>query len=310
MKYHTILGAGGAVSNQLAPILIAAKENLRLVSRKPKPVNGAETIAADLTDYAQTVHAVKGSSVVYLLAGLQYDIRVWSVSWPKIMTNVINACKEAGSKLIFFDNVYMYGKAEAAMTEATAFNPCSKKGEVRAAITTHLLNEIKAKNIDALIARSADFYGPVGFKTSVPNMLVFANLKQNKKAQWLVNATAPHSFTYVRDAAKALYMLAKSESAFGQTWHMPTATDPLTGEQFIQQAALAMKVFDDYTVLPKWMLQLIGLFNRPIKESMEMLYQSEFPYLFDSSKFNKAFDFEPTSYSDGIRETAIWTLEQ
>lgn len=310
MNYHTILGAGGAVGNQLAPILIAAKEKVRLVSRKPKPVNGAETMAADLADYAQTLHAVKGSSVVYLLAGLQYNIRVWRISWPKIMTNVIDACKETGSKLIFFDNVYMYGKVEGVMTEETLFNPCSKKGEIRAAIATQLLNEMHAGNVKAAIARAADFYGPVGFTTSVPNMLVFANLKKNKKAQWLVNAKTPHSFTYVPDAAKALYILAKNENAFGQTWHMPTAANPLTGEQFIQQAAMDMKVFNDYTVLPKWLMQIIGLFNKPIKESIEMLYQNEFPYLFDSSKFNVAFNFEPTSYNDGIRQTAIWALEQ
>ena len=31
------------------------------------------------------------------------------------------------AKLIFFDNVYMYGKVNGIMTEETAFNPCSKK---------------------------------------------------------------------------------------------------------------------------------------------------------------------------------------
>jgi len=253
---------------------------------------------------------VKGSAVVYLLVGLTYDIRVWKVNWPKIMTNVINACKESGSKLIFFDNVYMYGRVDGMMTEETSFNPCSKKGEVRAGIATQLLNEMHSGNISAIIARAADFYGPVGFNTSVPNMLVFANLKKGQKAQWLANAHVPHSFTYVPDAAKALYLLANREDAFGQTWHMPTAGNPLTGEQFIREAATDMKARKDYSVIPKWMLQLAGIFNRTLRESVEMIYQSEFPYLFDSSKFNHEFSFEPTSYSDGIRETAIWTLEK
>ena len=310
MGLHTILGAGGAVSRQLLPVLLANKEKVRLVSRKPNAVEGTEIKVSDLNDYTQTLEAVKGSSVVYLLAGLQYDLRVWKISWPKIMSNVINACKECGSRLIFFDNVYMYGKVDGAMTETTPFNPCSKKGEIRAAIATQLLNEMKAGNLQALIARSADFYGPVGFKTSVPNMLVFGNYRNNKKAQWLANAKVPHSFTYVPDAAKALYVLANNDAAFGQTWHMPSADDPLTGEQFIKQAAADMQMFDNYSVLPKWMMQIIGIFNRPIRESIEMLYQSEFPYVFNSSKFNKAFNFEPTSYHDGIRETAIWTMEQ
>lgn len=307
---HTILGAGGTVSNELTPILLASKENVRLVSRKAKPVQGATSVAADITDYQQTLNAVKGSSVVYLLAGLQYNINVWKTAWPKIMSNVINACKEAKSKLIFFDNVYMYGKVDGAMTEQTPFNPCSKKGEVRAAIATTLLNEIKAGNIQAMIARSADFYGPVGFTTSVPNMLVFQNMKKNKTAQWLANAKVQHSFTYVPDAAKALYILAKDEKAYGQTWHLPTADNPLTGEEFIKHAAADMKASENYTVLRKWLMQLIGVFNKPIKESVEMLYQSEFPYIFDSSKFNRAYNFLPTSYEEGIKETAIWALQQ
>lgn len=310
MKLHTILGAGGAVGNQLLPVLQRNNEKIRLVSRKPNSLPTAEAVAADVTNYEQTLNAVKGSDVVYLVVGLAYDIRVWKNSWPNIMTNVINACKETGSKLIFFDNVYMYGKVDGVMTEETPFNPCSKKGEIRAAIATQLLNEMKAGNVQAMITRAADFYGPVGFNTSVPNMLVFLNLKKGKKAQWLVNAKVPHSITYVPDAAEALYMLANRENAFGQTWHMPTANNPLTGEEFIKEAANAMKAKDNYSVISKTMMNIVGLFNRPIKESIEMVYQSEFPYLFDSSKFNKAFNFEPTSYQDGIKETAKWTLKQ
>src|SRR3954451_10320374 len=287
MKLHTILGAGGAVANQLLPVLQQKKERVRLVSRKAHPTANAEAIAADVTNYEQTLNAIKGSDIVYLLVGLKYDIRVWKESWPKIMTNAINACKATGSKLIFFDNVYMNGKVNGVMTEETPFNPCSKKGEIRAAIATQLLSEMKAVNLQAMISRAADFYGPVGFNTSVPNMLVFLNFKKGKKAQWLVNVKVPHSFTYVPDAAQALYLLANREDAFGQTWHMPTANNPLTGEEFIKQAAVDMQTLDNYSVITKWMMQIVGLFNHSIKESVEMVYQSQFPYLFDSSKFNK-----------------------
>jgi len=48
---------------------------------------------------------------------------------------------------------------------------------------------------------------------------------------------------------------------------------------------------------------MAGLFDKTIFESLEMLYQSENNYQFDSSKFNKYFNFKPTSYEVGIRET-------
>jgi nucleoside-diphosphate-sugar epimerase len=52
------------------------------------------------------------------------------------------------------------------------------------------------------------------------------------------------------------------------------------------------------------MVQMAGLFNPIIKESVEMAYQSEFDYEFDSSKFEKAFGYKPTSYTEGIVKTA------
>ncbi|OQP67726.1 NAD-dependent epimerase/dehydratase family protein [Niastella populi] len=309
MNIHTIFGAGGAVSDQLLPVLLNNKENVRLVSRTVKQIDGVESVAADATNYQQTLQAIKGSSVVYLLIGLPYDIRVWRAQWPVIMTNVINACKETGAKLIFFDNVYMYGKVNGWMTEETPFNPCSKKGEVRAGIAGQLLQETRAGNLQAMIARSADFYGPVGFKTSVPNLLVIQNLLKGKKSQWLGSADQPHSITYVPDAAKALYLLANKPEAFGETWHLPTSSELITGRRFIQQAAALMQKPDGVTVIPNWMLSLAALFNVTMKELKEMNYQNEYPYLFSSEKFNKAFGFTPTSYEEGIKETVAWALK-
>jgi nucleoside-diphosphate-sugar epimerase len=217
------------------------------------------------------------------------------------MDNVITACKEASCKLIFFDNVYMYGPVSSPMTEDLPFQPTSAKGRVRATIARQLLVEMRADRIDALIARSADFYGPHGDKSSVPNMMVFGNMAKGKKAQWLCNAEVPHSYTYIPDAARSLYLLSGKKEAFGETWHVPTAANPLTGREFVAAAASAMGVQNAVTVLPKWMMSLGGLFDRTIKEATEMAYQSELPYLFDSSKFNAAFSFEPTSYEEGIK---------
>ena len=77
----------------------------------------------------------------------------------------------------------------------------------------------------------------------------------------------------------------------------------MTGKGFIELTAKAFKVKPGHLVLKKWMVQIAGLFNPIIKESVEMLYQNETDYQFDSSKFEKAFDFKPTSYEAGILET-------
>jgi nucleoside-diphosphate-sugar epimerase len=113
----TILGAGGVIANEVVKLLAAAKQPIRLVARNARPLPGAtETIYGDLSDKDQTIRAVASSSVVYLLVGLKYDHKLWTEMWPRIMTNTIEACKRSGAKLIFFGNVYMYGKVSGKMT--------------------------------------------------------------------------------------------------------------------------------------------------------------------------------------------------
>jgi nucleoside-diphosphate-sugar epimerase len=299
----TILGANGAIANELAKILVARNTPLRLVSRNPKPVAGAELFAADLTDREQTIRAVAGSSVAHLLVGLQYDVRVWQELWPRIMANAIEACKRAHAKLAFFDNVYMYGKVDGAMTEKTPYAPCSKKGEIRAKIATALMNEVKAGSLIAMIARSADFYGP-DTPNGLPNVLIFEAFAKGATASWLVNAAVPHSLTFTPDAARGVAMLADREPAWNQVWHLPTTPAPPTGKEFIAMAAKEFDVAPKYRVLSKPMLRVAGWFKPVIRESYEMLYQSDSPYLFDSTKFAKEFGFAGTPYTEGIRFSA------
>jgi nucleoside-diphosphate-sugar epimerase len=301
---QTILGSTGIIGNFLAKSLTNHTNEIRLVSRNPKKINeGDELIKADLLNAGETMKAVEGSEIVYLTAGLQYDINVWHTQWPKLMKNVLEACKKNKSKFVFFDNVYTYGKVDGWMTEESPVKPDSEKGKVRAELTKMIMNEIEQGNLKAIIARAADFYGP-NTPLSFVNILVFENYRKGKKAQWMIDINKKHSFTYTPDAGKGTAILGNTESAFNQVWHLPTNKNALTGAQFIKLAAKAMNVDPEYSVLKKWMLNLVGLFNKIVKEGNEMLYQNEYDYLFDSSKFEKTFNYQPVSYEDGIIATA------
>jgi nucleoside-diphosphate-sugar epimerase len=306
---HTILGAGGSIANALTANLLKTKQQVRLVSRRQTSFPGAESVRGDVTSYSDTLQSIQGSDVVYLCVGLKYDSKVWAETWPKIMQNTIDACKKANTKLIFFDNVYMYGKVEGKMTEDTPYNPCSRKGEIRAKIATLLETEMKANNLKASIARSADFYGPYATVTSVPYFLAIENMMKGKKAQWLINANLSHSFTYTLDCARALVLLANTEESFNQVWHLPTSNPGITGKRFIELVAKELNASSNFTVLGKVMMKVGGIFNRTIYEAYEMIYQSEFDYYFDSNKFNTTFQFTPTPYESGIIETIRFIRE-
>jgi nucleoside-diphosphate-sugar epimerase len=99
-------------------------------------------------------------------------------------------------------------------------------------------------------------------------------------------------------------MLAESETAWGQVWHLPTAPAPPTGREFITMAARELGSRPKFRVLNRPMLKVAGWFNPLVGELYEMLYQSDSPYLFDSSKFAREFGFAGTPYAEGIRTAA------
>lgn len=302
---QTILGSSGVIGKEVARELYKTyTKDIRLVSRNPKQVNPTdELFQADLLNRNQVMEAVKGSDVVYLTVGIQYSAKIWAEQWPIIMRNVVDACMAEKAKLVFFDNVYAYGKVDGKMTEETPYNPCSKKGKVRMQVINMMMDEVKKGRLQALIARAADFYGP-DTPLSFINVMVLANYAKGKKAQVMGNINTKHSFTYTPNAGKATAMLGNTPSAYNQVWHLPTDWNTLTGKEFLEMTAKAFGVKPGYMTVKKWMLQMIGLFNPIIKESVEMLYQNEVDYIFDSSKFDKKFGFKPTSYEIGILETA------
>lgn len=300
---QTILGSSGVIGTELAKFLTKYTDTIRLVSRSPKRVNPTDQlVTADLTEANQVISAIEGSEVVYLTAGIQYKISEWQKQWPVIIQNVIDACKLHQVKFVFFDNVYALGLVKGWMKEDTLINPVSKKGEIRAKLEQMIMSEVEKGHLDAIIARAPDFYGP-NTPLSFATVTVFNNLKKGKKAQWFIDANKKHSMIYTPDAAKATAILGNTKSAFNQIWHLPTDKNVLTGKEFIELAANEFGVKPDYMVLKKWMVQMVGYFIPVVKESLEMLYQNEFDYLFDSTKFETAFNFTPTSYKDGIAET-------
>lgn len=300
---QTILGANGTIGSLLAKELSAYTNRIRLVSRKPVKVNAEdELFPADLTQPEMVDQAIAGSSVVYLLVGFEYKYKVWKKQWPPLMEAVIAACIRHKARLVFFDNVYLYDKAAIAhMTEDAPVNPPSQKGAIRRDIADRMMKEIQAGRLTGLIARSADFYGPDN-KSSFLTEVVFKNYAKRKAANWFMNADKIHSFTYTPDAAKATAILGNTPDAFNQVWHLPTSSEKITGREICQLAAQGMQVPAKLTVMPMWLLKLLGVFIPFLREMPEMMYQYDRDYFFDSSRFEKRFGYQPVTYEEGIKE--------
>lgn len=301
---QTLLGAGGAIGSGLATELKHYSNKIRLVSRNPEKINETdELVAADLLNRDAVSKAISGSSVVYVIIGFPYRLKIWQACWPKFMKDVIDACIEHDSKLVFFDNIYMYDpECLNGMTEDTPIKPSSKKGIIRAEIANMVLKKVEEGKLKALIARSADFYGPGIKQNSILTETVFKPLVKGKMANWMGSVNFKHSFTYTPDAARATALLGNTKSAYNQVWHLPTAPEPMTGKEWIEGIAHEFGVQPRYLTATRLLMKMMGLFDPILREMPEMMYQYDRDYIFNSNKFDRNFDFQTTTYSNGIRE--------
>ena len=299
---QTLLGSGGGIGIPLARELRNYTSQIRLVSRNPRKVNESdELFPADMMDLSQVEKAIAGSEVVYVTIGFEYKLRIWQKTWPSFLEEVIHSCIRNQAKLVFFDNIYMYGKtAVPFMTESSPIDPPSEKGKIRQKLREMIMQEVEKSRLTALIARAADFYGPDN-KNSPLTIMVADNLMKGKKAQVFGNTDKIHTYTYTPDAAKATAILGNTKDAYNQVWHVPTTKEKLTNLQWTELIANELNAEVKIQKVPTFMLHLLGIFVPIMREFPEMLYQYEQDYIFDSSKFEKRFGHFAISPEDGIK---------
>lgn len=299
---QTILGANGQIAEELArEINKKYTSDIRLVSRNPKRVNNTDNLfPANLMNAIETENAVKGSTIAYLTVGLPMNSFMWKEQFPIMMKNVIEACKKHNCKLVFFDNTYMYPKSSESQTEETHFEPEGVKSTVRSEIANMLLSEIRKGQIEAVICRAPEFYGP-GKTQSITNTLVFDRIIKNKKINVPISDNTLRTLIWTPDASRAMALIGNTPDCYGQTWHLPCDDNRITYKGLISIASSDIQKKLNYTVTSLWIFKLLSLFNKQIKELLELLPRYQVDNIFKSDKFKKRFpDFTYTSYQEGI----------
>ncbi|GAF37223.1 NAD-dependent epimerase/dehydratase family protein [Lentilactobacillus farraginis] len=298
---QTILGSNGPIGQVLAKELARNyTQDIRLVSRHPRKVNPTDQlVSADLMNFDATNQAVAGSGIVYFTAGLPNDAGIWEHQFPVMTANVIKACEINHSKLVFFDNSYMYAKNNQVQTEYSPFLPHGRKSQVRAKMAEMIIQEINSGNLTAVICRAPEFYGPNKTK-SVTNSLIFNNLLAGKTVKIPLSDHTLRTLIWTPDASRAMALIGNTPDAYNQTWHLPTA-NRITYQQLIQLCQKITGKRIKKLVMPAWAFKLAGLFNKNAHELLELLPRYEVDNIFSSAKFQKRFpDFRVTSFEEGI----------
>ena len=297
---HIVLGASGGSGRAVVRELSARGVHVGAVSRggRGEPLPDVEYVRGDAADGENLKAICRDAVVIYHCVNVPYP--QWSTHLLPIAHAVVAAAGTTAARLVVMDNLYMYGPPTSPMTETTPRAARGRKGRLRAQLEDYFLNAHRTGIVRLAIGRASDFYGVAA--TSVSNMLVITPAIQGRPASWLGTLDALHSLSYLPDVARGLITLGERDEALGEVWHLPAA-EALTGRQFIEMVFAELDRPPRMRVISRPMMLLAGLFSPLIRESLEVLYQFERPFVMDSSKFSRTFGKRATPHRDAIRET-------
>jgi nucleoside-diphosphate-sugar epimerase len=235
--------------------------------------------------------------------GFAYLGHVWKKAWPRAMTNLVEACAASRTRMVFADNLYMYGPQRQPLREDMPLTDFGVKPATRAQVTRIWIEASDAGRVRVAALRAPDFYGP---RVSLSHLgdVGFGALARGKPVTLIIPPDTLHAFAYVPDIARAIVTLLDApDDAFGQAWHVPCA--PLrTPRQILALGAAAIGKPLRVRALPLWCLPVAGVVSPFLREVAEMRFTFDRPYDVDSRKFANRFWNDPTPFDAGAAATA------
>jgi nucleoside-diphosphate-sugar epimerase len=305
MKADIVILGYGPVGKAAADALQARGDRV-IVAQRSRPADlapGLDFVACDVLDAASTAVMATLAPQLVVAIGFAYDGKTWLRDWPVAMQNLLDGCAAANTRMVFFDNLYMYGPQTAPLTEAMAVSDYGRKPRARATITRMWESAAAEGRVRVAALRAPDFYGP-GVRLSHIGDTGFAAIAQGKPAMLVAPPDALHDFAYVPDLGRMIVTLLDApDDAFGQAWHSPCA--PITTpRRILELGAAAIGKTARIRSVPLWTLPIMGLAVPFMREMAEMRFQWDRPYHVDASKWIARFGGEVTSFEEGAAATA------
>src|SRR5215203_2365715 len=304
-ELHVVFGTGAVGMSVMDELVQRSPRRVRMVNRSGRVSvpEGVEVVGGDATDEAFAREASEGASLVYFALNPPYD--KWPELFPPLQAGVLEGASSAGAKLVAVENLYIYGTTGGRpITEDLPYAPNTRKGTVRARMSEELIEAHKSGKVRVAVGRASDFFGP-RVLTSAAGEQVFGRAVAGKSAQVAGDPDQPHTYTYAPDIGKGLVVLGEREEALGRAWHLPspeTVTTRRFVEMIFEEAGGPARI----QTAPKFVLRVMGLFNPPLREMIEMLYEFEEPFVVDHSAFERAFGLQATPLRQAIGETIRW----
>ena len=303
---HVVFGAG-PLGRSVVNELVRRGKAVRVVSRSGKMAEapqGVELVAGDLYTAGVVRELTQGAAVAYQCAQPHYW--EWPQKFPPLQAAIIERLTGSGTKLVIGENPYMYGDTNGQpLTENLPYAATTRKGQVRAAMSEAALAAHKAGKIPVVMGRGSDFFGPWVLDSGF-GARVFSPALAGKGASFGGKLDLPHTATYIEDFGRALVILGEREEALGRAWHVPSDRPQITQRQFAELVFAETGHPVKASGMGKTMMRIGGLFIPGARETVEMMYEFEKPFVVDSSQFERTFGMKATPIAEAVRATVDW----
>lgn len=305
-----IFGAAGAIGQALADELERRGAPYRVVGRSRAKLEKAfgqrrhaEIFEGDVGDLRSAGAAARDMDTLFYCVGLPYPSHSLH---PVLMRTALQAAVTVNVKrLVVVSNVYSYGVPRTSrVSETHPRFPVATKGAYRVEQEDLVLKAHQKGEIQALVTRLPDFYGPYA-DIGLANPIFRAALA-GKTANWIGPVNTPHEFVFVPNVGPALAELAGCAECYGEAWNIGGAGEINTLD-FITRVYRAVGRAPKYRVAGRTLLKVMGWFSPLMRELPEMLYLQETPVILDDSKLAAKFPtLHKTPYDEGIAKTFEW----
>jgi nucleoside-diphosphate-sugar epimerase len=302
-ELHVVFGAG-PLGKWTAHALAGMGKQVRVVNRTGAAERlpaGVDVVAGDAYDLNKAIEVSKGAATVYQCAQPPYS--QWAERFPPLQKAILEAAAANGARLVVGDNLYMYGDPQGQpIREDMPYRAQTKKGKVRGEMARAVMDAHAAGKLRAAIGRASNFFGP---EDHAVTDLAIRPAVNGKAINLLGRLDQPHTFSYVVDFGRLLATLGTREDAFGQICFAPSPP-PVTQGEWVTMLAEELGRPIQVRLGGERLIRFLGLFNPLLRETVEMMYEYNRPFIVDTRKAEQAFGLQATPLRLALRETIAW----
>ncbi len=241
-KTITILGINGRIGQDAARAFVAAGWQVSGFGREDRvKVPGVRFIAGNAEIAGDVARAVAPSEVVLDAVNLPYD--KWDNGrYEQSLAIRLDALKGSGKTLLYPGNIYNFAAETHVLAPDTPENPARDKGEIRVRLERMLEKATIEDNLQVVILRAPDFFGPGATGTAFDLFM----LKNIGKGQLLYpgDADIGHSWAYLPDLARAFVRIAEARERLARFDRLHFSGHYATGHELLAtiERALGHKI--------------------------------------------------------------------